>query len=390
MITFAYICFWLCLTGVLWTYLFYPAGMLLFSSTSKPLPEKNDQNLPEVDILFAAYNEAAVIEKKIRSCFESNYPAEKISLYIGSDCSNDGTDEIIRQLQSEYPRLRLHRFEKRTGKTGIINFLTKHSRAPYLLLTDANVMFARETVPALVQRLLIEKATIVGGNMVYPGKELNKGISLQENAYLNLENRIKAAEANRWQMVMGVEGGCYLIKREAFPPIPPTFFMEDFFVSMHVLSEGGKVLFEPKAVVYEDVSTIIKEEYKRKVRISIGNFQNLHYFKALLWQRFRPLGFAFLSHKVLRWLTPFFLLGIAGTGIYLAFIDKTILLFMLFYAAFVLLALMGVVFSRGKGLAFLKFPGHFLYMNLALLHGFIKYLNGIDSNVWQPTKRNQA
>lgn len=386
----SYILFFLSLFGVLWTYVIYPLFMLLHKPVQSEYPSRQAEELPEVEIIFAAYNEAAVIEAKIRSCFATTYPAQKIRVHIGSDASDDGTDSLIEGLQAEFPALRLSRFTARTGKTGIINALTQQSTAPLMLLTDANVLFTPHTVEKLVNTLLNEKAQIVGGNMHYLNESKKQGISQQEHAYLTIENQLKTRESSLWQKAMGVEGGCYLIERTAFPKIPPTFFMEDFFVSMHVLASGGKVLFAPDAVVYEDISTQIQEEYKRKVRISIGNFQNLNFYKGIIFKRFWPLGFAFVSHKILRWLTPFFLIILLLSGIYLASFTQWTYWFMLFYAAFVLLALLGVVFSRVKGLGFLKFPGHFLYMNLALLQGFFKYLKGINSNVWQPTKRNQA
>ncbi len=344
---------------------------------------------PTVEVIFAAYNEAAVIEEKIRSVYFGNYPHERIKVTIGSDNSNDGTDEIIEQLCAEYPGLHLRKFDRRTGKTGIINALTKAATAEYLLLTDANIIFTQNTIPALVQRMQIEKAGIVGGHILYQQTALDKGISFQENTYLNLENKLKAAEGTKYGMAIGVEGGCYLIKRQLFPTIPPTFYMEDFFVSMHVLTQGAKVVFESKAIVYEDVSTQMSEEYKRKVRISIGNFQNLGYYKKVVFQKFRPLGFLFLSHKILRWLTPFSLIFLALCAFVLSFTFILFKGFLIAYLLFILLAWLGIVFSQRKGLSVLKFPGHFLYMNLALLHGFFKYLKGIDSNVWQPTKRNQ-
>lgn len=388
MIILTLIIFYTALFSICWTYLIYPFTMITFTK-NKVFIMNDTHSTPTVEVIFAAYNEASVIEEKIRSIYFGNYPHERIKVTIGSDNSTDGTDEIIENLCKEFPSLSLKKFTTRTGKTGIINALTAEGTGTYFLLTDANIIFTQNTIPALIQRMQIEKAGIVGGHILYQQTELDKGISFQENTYLNLENKLKAAESTKYGMAMGVEGGCYLIKRHLFPIIPATFYMEDFFVSMHALTNGAKVVFESKAVVYEDISTQISEEYKRKVRISIGNFQNLGFYKSVLFKKFRPLGFLFLSHKILRWLTPFSLIVLALSAFFLSFHFSLFKGFLLAYLLFLLLAWLGIVFSQRKGLTILKFPGHFLYMNLALLHGFIKYLKGIDSNVWQPTKRNQ-
>ncbi len=380
--------FFICLFGVLHTYLIFPLLMRLLGLFKLKSPLKAGSGQPTVEIIFAAYNEAQVIEAKIRSCFECDYPIEKISVQVGSDASNDGTDQIIGRLQEKYPGLKLSRFKGRTGKTGIINQLTARSEAELLLLTDANIIFDRHTLPTLVARLQQDKAGIVGGHILYqqPGR---RGISQQENLYLRWENKLKELESRLFGKAMGVEGGIYLIRRELFPAIPRLYFMEDFYVSLSVMTAGEKVLFEPAAVCYEDVSVLSSEEYKRKLRISIGNFQNLKSFWRPMLRRFWPAGFLFFSHKVLRWCTPFFLLLLLPLSTLLTMEGIFFGLFAGFYMLFIGLGLFGILFSQSQKAGLLKYPGHFIHMNLALLEGFSIFIKGVDSNVWEPTRRNQ-
>ncbi len=391
MILIAKILFFVSLTGIIHTYVLYPLLMILLhrvkGSSEKPgITQESD--LPSVEIIFAAYNEEAVIAEKIKSSFLSHYPANKISLHLGSDRSSDGTDRIVAELQNDYPSLKITRFEERTGKSGIINQLVKNSEADLLILTDANIIFEKATIPTLVAGLNDPKTGAVGGSIQY--RELyERGISKQENTYLQLENRLKEAESDLLKNAMGLEGGCYIIRRELFPQIPPLFFMEDFFVSLAVMEQGYQVLFDQNARCFEDVSTASTEEYKRKTRISIGNFQNLGRFKKLIWTRFYPLGFAFVSHKVLRWFTPFFLVLLLLCSVLLSAESRLFSLFSGIYFLFLSAGLFGILFSQSKSLSWLKYPGHFIHMNLALLRGFFIYIKGVKSNVWQPTTRNQ-
>jgi cellulose synthase/poly-beta-1,6-N-acetylglucosamine synthase-like glycosyltransferase len=228
----------------------------------------------------------------------------------------------------------------------------------------------------------------VGGNIVYYHTSKD-GISSQENVYLSLENRVKKMESELWQSVIGVEGGLYCIRKSAFTPIPALTFMEDFYITFKVLKNNGSVLFEEESKGFEDVSTLQEEEFKRKTRISIGNFQNLNRFGHLVFKKPLPLGFAFFSHKILRWITPF--LGIASliTGILLHDI--------LFYQNYVYMVISLLLLSIIDWILYsleiksgpLRFIGHFTMMNLALLNGYFKYVKGVRTNVWQPTKRNQ-
>jgi hypothetical protein len=134
------------------------------------------------------------------------------------------------------------------------------------------------------------------------------------------------------------------------------------------------------------VPTDTAGEYQRKVRISSGNFQNLFFFKKLLIAFWRPIGFTFWSHKVLRWLTPFFLLiSLICSAILINYRQIFILLFAVQMIGFMLPLIDHFVSFRNKKL---KFISHFYLMNFALLQGFVKFTQGIKSSVWQPVKRN--
>jgi len=382
--------FWLCVGGMLLSYLVYPLLVRTAALGCRPPVYARPDSWPPVEVLFAAYNEEAVIEEKIRSVLGGAYPPECITLRVGSDCSSDRTNYILRKLAEEFPQVKPVFFETRQGKSAIINQLVAQSRGPYLLLTDANIIFTEHTITELVQILHNEPNTAAAGGHIRYFNPTRQGIAPQESIYLEWENRLKAAESRLWSLCMGLEGGIYLIRRSLMPTIPPHTFMEDFYVTLQLLQNGQALRLAPGAVVWEDVSTQAQEEYRRKVRISIGNFQNLASFGRLLWQRFWPVGFSFLAHKVLRWGTPFFLLFSFFCALALFKVQALYALYAGFFTLLIALGVLGILFSRQRYLRWLNFPGHFLYMNIALLDGFFTYLKGIDSNVWQPTKRKQS
>ena len=161
---------------------------------------------------------------------------------LDSDKSTDKTDELVLELTRRYPNLQLVRFEHRTGKSGIINKLVELSKSPIIVATDANIIFTEDTVFQLIKSFKEPEIELVGGNLIYKSKK-DTGIAVQEHVYLNWENRIKQRESQRWRLVIGVEGGCYAIRKPAFTTIPPLTFMEDFFITMSVLRKGGHVWF---------------------------------------------------------------------------------------------------------------------------------------------------
>lgn len=380
--------FWIGIIGVLHSYLFYPVILYVWPTKKRTLSsyQKSD-NLPEVSIIFAAYNEESVIEEKINSIYQSNYPLDKISVWVGSDCSSDQTDDIIKRLQSTYKSLHLFRSPSRMGKSGIINHLVTQIKSDIYIGTDANIIFSQSLIFDLIAPLKDSKVHLVGGNISYD-KPSNKGIAKQEDQYLGFENFIKTNESRAFQQVMGVEGGCYAIRKDSFVPIPPLTFMEDFYITMKVIENKGLALFNHHAVCYEDVSTDWKEEYKRKVRISIGNFQNLARFKKLFFSW--PTGFLFFSHKLLRWISPLLLIAISISSAVLSFKNQFYLGFTILQIVVILAIIVDLQFlKKGKNVFVLRLFTHFTLMNTALLEGLIKYSKGISTNVWQPTKRNQ-
>jgi cellulose synthase/poly-beta-1,6-N-acetylglucosamine synthase-like glycosyltransferase len=368
------------------SYVIYPLFLIVFSTAKKYEGEQFilEDELPAVGILMAAYNEEKVIGDKIASVFKTSYPVHKISFYIGSDASNDRTDAIVEEWAQKYPQVKLKRFGGRTGKSGIINQLATQSEESIFILTDANVMFKPDTIFNLVRHFKNIKTAQVAANIIKVSLN-NNGIASQEKSYIALENKVKYAESLRWNVIMGAEGGCYAIRSGNFSPVPKNFYMDDFYVTLNVIEQGKEIVFDKEAVCHEDVPTQSQEEFKRKVRISIGNFQNLNRYRKLLLPPWKGSAFAFWSHKVLRWMTPFLLIICFGVSFVLMFHSK---LFVILFALQLLGFFMPVInWLLHLNISLLRFVSHFYLMNLALLKGFFIYVKGVDSNVWQPTKR---
>ncbi len=385
------ILFYLSIFLILHSYLLYPLLVKGFAHGKKDnsICYKPDDDLPAVTILMAAYNEESVIGQKLLSIFNTSYPVEKIAVLIGSDSSSDDTDGIVNRFSSTHPSVGLVVFSERTGKAGIINHLVKKAKTDMLVLTDANVMFSGNTLFNMIRHFKNDQVSLVGGNIIN-SRNLKEGISIQEETYIGWENKTKYREGLIWGAMIGAFGGCYAIRKSWYAPVPPRFFMDDFFITMNVIENGGQCINELEAVCYEDVSNKIAEEFRRKVRISIGNFQNLGRYGKLLWPPWKGVGFAFLSHKVLRWLGPFFLslTLIANIALFQAhvFFQVTLIIQLIL----MLLPLIDTVLRSFKvHLSLLRFITHFYFMNAALLLGFVKFIRGVKTNIWQPTQRYQ-
>lgn len=384
------ILFWLSLLGIVHTYLIFPTLIIFFGKIKKQnVVCFSLTELPLISIIIAAHNEEKVIEKKIESTLKSNVNTENFEILIGSDCSTDNTNQIISEFIKKHDNIHFFEFNERQGKASIINQLVEKAKGEILICTDANVFFTSSTIYELVKHFKNPKIGQVGGNIINTNLK-SKGISVPEKKYLDIEKQIKFSEGKLWGTMLGAFGGCYAIQKKLYKNVPKGYLMDDFYVSMEVLASNYKAIFEPLALCYEDVSDKISEEFRRKVRISAGNFQNLFAYKHLLFKPNFGLVFSFISHKILRWKTPILMVLIFMLS-YKIGINHQLYKQLFYFQALLLLPLCFDFILRQFNIHFkpFRFVTHFLTMNLALLLGLFKFIFGVKSNVWKPTERNQ-
>jgi cellulose synthase/poly-beta-1,6-N-acetylglucosamine synthase-like glycosyltransferase len=383
------IAFWLSVLAILHTYLLYPWVLKILSGNKKEnsIIYKPGDELPFVSIIMSVHNEEMVISEKIRSIYYTLYPLNKFEVLVGSDNSTDGTNLICKVYSENYEHFRFYPFTRRQGKPSVVNQLVDEARGDILILTDAKVFFEIKTISELVKHFQNNDIDIVGGNILNE-KTNPVGISIQEKAFMNREIRMKYREGLIWGKTMGIYGAIYAIRKTAITKVPPDYSVDDFFITMNVLRNKGKVILNLSATSIEDVPDELSTEFKRKVRISAGNFQNLGHFFTCLWPPFSALSFVFGSHKVLRWLGPFFLIIIFTLNFFLALSSEFYFFLFLFQIILSILPFIDYILRKiNIHIIILRFVTHFYAMNFALLIGFFKNITGMKTNIWQPTRR---
>ena len=356
----------------------------------------NEDTWPRVSVVMSVYNEESVIAQKLDSLLALDYERGPLEVFIGSDCSADRTNEIVSGYAQKYPHIHFFPFTERRGKPGVINQLVEiiTDRNPaaldhIYLLTDANVILKKDILLKLIRHFKDEEIMLVDANMISVGVRA-EGISKSEDTYVTREVMLKHKEGLLWGTMIGPFGGCYSLRSDHYHPVPPRYLVDDFYITMKAFEQGGKAINDLEAECYEAVSHEIKEEYRRKSRISAGNFQNLRTFRHLLKFPFDHLGFAFFSHKVLRWFGPFLILLTFMTAMLLSLKGNLFYLWMLIFQGIILFVIpMADTLLKSLNINILPFRSitYFNIMNLALLEGYFKYLKGIKNNVWEPPKR---
>lgn len=359
---------------IFYVFFIYPVILLIRPTIKYKCNKENEFFKPFVSILIPAYNEEKHIKAKLQNTLSQDYFDGYYEIILTSDGSTDQTVPIALSFKDN--RIKVIENKKRGGKNNALNKAIDVARGEIIVFTDANALFTKDSIRKLVRHFKDKSVGLVCGYLKYvKGGETNVGEG--EGLYFRYESWIKKLES-RWGAVSVVTGAIYAIRRELASYLEPDI-ANDFAHPVQVGAKGYKVLFEPEAIAYEKPTLSITEEFRRRVRIVTRGFTAF----ARYWKKYRILagvrGFCFISHKLLRWFTPIFLMALFITNIFLEgfFFHVTFWLQMTFYGA----AILGLFVRRGWGKIF-AIPFYFCMINLAALMGFLNFLLGKQQAIW--------
>jgi cellulose synthase/poly-beta-1,6-N-acetylglucosamine synthase-like glycosyltransferase len=381
----AAIIFWCCVLTILYEYLVYPpvifACSRLFGRRGTPA-ELDRESLPRISLLIAAYNEEDVIQERIENALRLDYPRDKLEIVVASDGSTDATSEIVRRYADR--GVVLLDFPQRRGKSMVINDAMTTIGSDIVLLSDANTDMEPGAARRLVRWFHDPSIAAVCGRLKLFDSKSGSNV---DSHYWRYENFLKRCEG-RLDAALGANGAIYAIRREAFRPIPRDTLVDDLTIPLYAKLHGcGCIVYDSQAVAVEETAPNLRSEFRRRSRIGAGGFQAI----ARLWQILHPrygwTAFSFLSHKVLRWCSPFLLAGAILSSSVLVDIPMYRVLWMaqlLFYAA---AALGSCLTPRGHITRSIRLVAFFTGVNFALFAGFIRWLQGNQNGVWLRTPR---
>jgi hypothetical protein len=155
-----------------------------------------------------------------------------------------------------------------------------------------------------------------------------------------------------------------------------------------ILNQNYFFLYSYDAVASEEVSKEIITEFRRKVRFAATNFQTLKFFPQLLTAKKLLISYALWSHKIIRWFVPIILIVLFITNALL--INDSIMYYIIFLiqSFFYSAAILGFIFNKLKiNIPIFGIIYYYIYTNIALLVGLIKFLFGRQAYIWESTPR---
>jgi cellulose synthase/poly-beta-1,6-N-acetylglucosamine synthase-like glycosyltransferase len=385
----AKVVFWLSLGLVVYPYVLYPLVLFLTYSVTQAWRDlrylsstrnrRTDtpslSGLPGVSIIVPAYNEEKVLPAKIENLRDLDFPRERLQAIFVSDGSEDATNHILENLQEEnYECILLN---ERKGKANALNQAVARATNQILIFCDASTLFETDAIKKLVRHFSDPEVGAVCGAVRY---QAGADAQQTEGAYWKYESALRMMEA-RMGAILNASGAIYALRRECFSPVPQTTILEDFVIPMRARRLGFSVLYDPEAVAIEFPASTVSGEFTRRVRLAVGSFRALGDLVRVPWRGFTP--FALISHKLLRWLVPFFAITLLASNVALMRSPSyrvALAAQVLFYCW----AGLGFFFYQHMRRVRYGLVPYFLFaMHLAFIVGFFRCLVGSDRAVWQ-------
>jgi biofilm PGA synthesis N-glycosyltransferase PgaC len=271
-------------------------------------------------------------------------------------------------------------------------------RGEIIVMSDANNLYSPVTLQAMVAPFQDTSVGASGG-----AKKILQGdgaLGSSEGLYWKYESWIKKQET-RLGCATGAAGEAFAIRRSLFVLPPSGIINDDFYLMMSVIKRGYRMIYVPQAESYERVSPTSADEVERRARIIAGRYQALTRLGELLPFNRPLIVWQVLSHKFLRPLVPFFMLGAflsalaatlwlpqSGSMPLLHLAAPFNWIFLSAQVIFYFLAWMGRYFENSSTLGKLLYLPRFLVnSNFAAVRGLIRFLAHKQSTQWKRARR---
>jgi cellulose synthase/poly-beta-1,6-N-acetylglucosamine synthase-like glycosyltransferase len=374
------IAFWVAALAIVYAYFGYPALLLLAGKlASQPVRRGDGTFLPTVTVLVPAYNEAAVIGRKLDNLLGLDYPHDRLQLVVVSDGSTDGTNALLEAAAARDARLTTVLLRERRGKANALNQGLARATGEIVVFSDSSILLDAQALRAIVQPFADPGVGCVSGEDHIPE---GGGEGLYGRYELFLRNRESAVGS-----IVGASGSFYAerraICRDFVDGLAP-----DFLSVLNTVQQGYRAVTEPAAFGFMSAVKDPGDEFRRKVRTLLRGMTTLWVKRALLDPlRHGRFAWVLLSHKIMRWLVPLFM--VVALAANLTLVDRVwyaalFAIQMAFYG-FALLAWwrVGGVQERIYG----KVPLYFVGANLAAGFAWVKLLAGVRQELWEPSRR---
>jgi cellulose synthase/poly-beta-1,6-N-acetylglucosamine synthase-like glycosyltransferase len=375
------IIFWVSLFCVLYAYFLYPLALIFIGKIrNNDIVKNKDEELESITILLPVHNESSIIESKLLNIANLDYPDKLIKVIVVSDGSSDNTVEIVKKYYNKI-QLKLVVIEKQKGKANALNQGLEEVDTPIVVFTDASIMLDKDSIHKIISPFSDSSIGCVSGEDHIPSDQGGEG--LYGKYELFLRNKESAIDS-----IVGASGSFYAQRTQLIKPFEEGL-APDFLSVLNTVRSGFRAITEPDAKGRMGASKSTSNEYNRKVRTLLRGmttlFLNLNLLNIFKYKWF---SFFLFSHKLMRWLVPYFLL--------LLLVSNYFILDQLFYKVLFVAQLLFYILAISsmpsnsiiRNYLIGRIPLFFTMVNLAIAKSWYLFFIGQRQEIWSPTKRD--
>ncbi len=372
----AIVVFWFAAGLLAYTYAGYPV-LVIAHARLRPRPVRRGERMPTVTAVMTVYNGAADLAAKLDNLAVLDYPQDLLDIVVACDGSSDASAAVAHAHRGR--SVTVLEYDRRRGKAACLNDAVAAARGEVLLMLDVRQRVEPDALRRLVACLDDPAVGVAAGELRF--EDPDTGFAASVDAYWRYEKAIRLAESASGSAI-GVSGALYAVRRALFPVLPEGTVLDDVFVPMQVLRGGHRVVLEEGAVAWDRPSRSSAQERVRKLRTLAGNYQLVSLAPWLLVPGANPAWLRFVSHKLLRLLSPWLLLLLAGASIALAGRHGFYLLAAAGLAAFVALVLLAGVAPPLARLLPVRIAAAFAHMNLFAAQALFTWIGNRRLHLW--------
>lgn len=370
------------LIATLYSYFIYPVLVMLLPKRHEDAV--NDHHIVPFDtitIIITAHNEEDKIESKIKNTLRIDYPKEKLEIIVASDASIDGTDDIVEKYKDK--GVKLLRVADRKGKENAQYHAIKAAEGNILVFSDVatildssslnriNALFADPRIGAVssVDRIINADGEVLG-----------------EGAYVKYEMWLRSLES-RLNSLVGLSGSFFAARKDVCRSWDITI-PSDFNTALNCMRMGYIAVSDSGLVgTYKNIASK-GGEYLRKYRTVIRGMAAISVKNDVLNPfKYGLFSFQVWSHKIFRWLVPWFMFLLLILSLFTYSTSFFIAVLLVLQLVFYMLALLGFVIHPLRGFQLFNIPFYFMQVNFAIAHASVDFLAGKRITMWAPSKR---
>lgn len=378
------------LVGVSYSYFIYPVLLLLlnknksyntaYSDDSKSISE-SDHDLPFVTLIVTAFNEESSIKNKIQNTLDTEYPNDKREILIASDGSTDNTNQYVQEF-SEHG-VRLIEVLERKGKENAQLAAIQEARGDILIFSDVATQIPKEAIRRIATTFNDKHIGALSSEDRFITED---GEIAGEGAYVKYEMWLRRLEASVKSLV-GLSGSFFACRKlicDQWDIKVPS----DFNTALNCVSQGYIAISHPGVLGHYPNLKDESKEYQRKLRTVIRGMAAIAHKPSVLNPfKFGLFAFEVFSHKIMRWLVPWFMISLLISNLLVLNTHGVFVLLLLCQLFFYSIALIGWLYKPARSNSLFKIPFFFMQVNFAIAHAGLQFASGKRITQWEPSKR---